>query len=94
MFMRWICAILFLLGAVNAAWGEALSSTDKIVNVFMELDADGNDGVSYEEYMTMVQERARTRFMAMDANRDEELSAEEYREFWSKKKAQWYRLER
>jgi len=76
------------------AWAEPLSSTDKIVNVFMELDADSSDGVSYEEYTTMVQERARTRFMAMDANRDEELSAEEYRDFWRKQKAQWYRLKR
>ena len=94
MFMRWICAVLLLLGATHMAWAEPLSPTDKIVNTFMELDADSNDGVSYEEYATMVQERARTRFMAMDANRDEQLSAEEYRNFWNKQKAQWYRLER
>jgi Ca2+-binding EF-hand superfamily protein len=94
MFIRWICAVLLLLGTTNAVWAVPLSSTDKIVNVFMELDADNNDGVSYEEYTTMVQERARTRFMAMDANRDEELSAEEYRKFWLRQKAQWYRLKR
>jgi hypothetical protein len=94
MFVRWVCTILLLLGTANAAWGESLSSTDKIVNAFMELDADINDGVSYEEYTIMVQDRARIRFMAMDANMDEEVSAEEYREFWRQKKAQWYRLNR
>lgn len=94
MFMRWVCAVLLLLGAANTAWGEPLSSTDKIVNAFMELDADLNDGVSYEEYMDMAQERATSRFLEMDANGDEEVSAEEYREFWREQKAQWYRLNR
>lgn len=94
MFMRWVCAVLLLLGATNAAWGVPLSPTDKIVRTFMELDTDINDSVSYEEYTTMVEERARTRFMAMDTNKDEEVSAEEYRIFWSEQKAQWYRLNR
>ncbi len=94
MFMRWICAILLLLGLASTAWGEPLSSTDKIVNAFMELDTDGDDGVSYKEYMTMVQQRARTRFGEMDINRDKAVSSAEYRQFWRKQKAQWYRLNR
>ena len=94
MFMRWVCAVLLLLGAMNTAWGEPLSSTDKIVRIFMELDTDVNDVVSYEEYTIMVEERARIRFIAMDANEDGEVSAEEYRIFWSEQKAQWYRLNR
>jgi hypothetical protein len=94
MFMRWICAVLLLMGAANTAWAGPLSSTDKIVNAFMELDADMNDGVSYKEYMTMVQQRARSRFRDMDANRDKEVSPAEYREFWRQQKAQWYRLNR
>jgi len=94
MFIRWICTVLLLLGAANKAWGGPLSSTDKIVNTFMELDTDNNDGVSHKEYMTMVQERAEARFRAMDVNRDQEVSAEEYREFWRQQKARWYRLNR
>jgi Ca2+-binding EF-hand superfamily protein len=94
MFIRWICAVLLLLGVANTVWGGPLSSTDKIVNAFMEQDADNNAGVSYEEYMAMVQERAETRFSAMDANGDQEVSAEEYREFWRQQKARWYRLNR
>jgi len=93
MFLRWICAVLLLLGGHTAS-AEALSSTDKIVNTFMELDTDGNDGISFEEYITMVQERAKTRFMAMDTNGDAEVSAEEYREFWRQQKARMYRLNR
>jgi len=94
MFMRWICAVLLLLGGANTARAEPLTSTDKIVNAFMELDANKNDGVSYKEYMAMVQQRAKTRFSDMDANRDKEVSADEYRQFWRKQKAQWYRLNR
>ena len=94
MIMRWVCTVLLMLGTANMAWAEPSSSTDKIVSAFMELDADSNDGVSYKEYMAMVQQRASTRFVEMDANRDKEVSAEEYREFWRQQKAQWYRLNR
>ena len=94
MFMRSVCTVLLLLGAASMAVAEPLSSTDKIVSTFMELDIDSNDAVSYEEYLAMVQQRAEIRFSAMDTNRDKEVSAEEYREFWRAQKAQWYRLNR
>jgi len=71
-----------------------LSPTDKIVLRFMELDLDGTEGVSFEEYMTMVNQRAEDRFKSMDANADEEVSEEEYRNFWQSRKAQWYRIKR
>jgi hypothetical protein len=71
-----------------------LTATDKIVNRFMELDTDTSEGVSFEEYMTMVQQRATDRFASMDANEDGEVTAEEYREFWKARKAQYYRPKR
>ncbi len=71
-----------------------LSPTDKIVRRFMELDLDATEGVSFEEYMIMVNQRAEDRFKSMDANQDEEVSEEEYRTFWQSRKAQWYRLKR
>jgi len=71
-----------------------LSQTDKIVLRFMELDLDQTAGVSFEEYMTMVNQRAEDRFKSMDANGDGEVTEEEYRTFWQTRKAQWYRLKR
>jgi len=94
MFIRWICVVLLLLGVASTARAEPSSSTDKIVNAFMELDTDNNNGVSHKEYMDMVEQRANTRFQDMDANRDKEVSSDEYREFWRQHKAQWYRLNR
>jgi len=70
------------------------SATDKVVDTFMELDANHSDSVSYAEYKAMVDQRARLRFIAMDTNRDNEVSEDEYREFWRKTKAKWYRLKR
>jgi len=71
-----------------------LSQTDKIVLRFMELDLDQSTGVSFEEYMAMVNQRAEDRFKSMDANQDGEVSEDEYRTFWQSRKAQWYRLKR
>jgi methionine-rich copper-binding protein CopC len=71
-----------------------LTQTDKIVLRFMELDLDQTAGVSFEEYMTMVNQRAEDRFKSMDANEDGEVTEEEYRTFWQTRKAQWYRLKR
>ncbi len=71
-----------------------LSPTDKIVRRFMELDADASEGVSFEEYMAMVNQRAEDRFRSMDSNGDGEVTEEEYRAFWKARKAQWYRLKR
>jgi len=71
-----------------------LSPTDKIVAKFMALDTDADEGVSFEEYMTMVQERARARYDVMDADGDGEVTSEEYRNFWKSRMAQWYRLKR
>jgi len=74
--------------------GGPLSPTDRIVLRFMELDTDASEGVSFDEYMAMVNQRAEDRFRSMDANQDEEVSEEEFRQFWLTRKAQWYRLRR
>jgi len=71
-----------------------LTATDKIVARFMALDLDESEGVSMEEYMTMVRARAEARFASMDRNEDAEISDEEYRSFWKSQKAQFYRLKR
>ncbi len=71
-----------------------LTSTDKIVKSFMQLDTDKSDAVSFDEYMAMVQQRAKDRFDAMDANHDGQVTPDEYRQFWLHRMAQWYRLKR
>jgi hypothetical protein len=68
--------------------------TDRIVARFMALDADESGGVSFDEYMAMVQQRAEARYQAMDANQDGEVTDEEYRAFWKQRMARWYRLKR
>jgi len=73
---------------------EPLTATDKIVARFMELDTDVTEGVSFEEYMSMVLERTEARFALMDENQDGEVSADEYRQFWQAQKSQYYRLKR
>jgi len=72
------------------------TATDKIVDRFMELNLNPEEsaGVDFEEYMTMVMQRATDRFAAMDVNQDDEVTADEYREFWKTQKAQYYRLKR
>ena len=72
------------------------TATDKIVDRFMELNTNPEEsaGVDFEEYFTMVQQRAMDRFEAMDMNQDDEVTADEYREFWKAQKAQYYRLKR
>ncbi|MDX8391449.1 MAG: hypothetical protein R8K53_02620 [Mariprofundaceae bacterium] len=70
------------------------TATDKIVDKFMLLDIDASAGVSMDEYITIVQQRVMTRFAAMDANRDGEVSEDEYRVFWKSRMAKWYRLKR
>ena len=95
MFIRFVALLMFCLTiTVSNAWAAPKTSTDKIVDHFLELDADESDGVSQEEYLLMVNERAKVRFEEMDANRDGEVTDPEYRDFWQKKKAKWYRLER
>jgi EF hand len=74
------------------ASGGLKTATDKIVDKFMLLDTDGSKGVSMNEYMAMVQMRAKARFAAMDANGDGQVTADEYRAFWKARMAQWYRL--
>jgi len=70
------------------------STTDKIAEKFMALDVDASDGVSMDEYITMVQQRVMARFAAMDADADGEVSEDEYRIFWKSRMAKWYRLQR
>lgn len=92
------------LACSSPAWAEdapqtglkegPLTATDKIVNRFMELDTDATEGISFEEYMLMVQARAEARFALMDESQDGEVSADEYRQFWQTQKSQYYRLKR
>ncbi|MES0371682.1 MAG: hypothetical protein ABUK11_05330 [Mariprofundaceae bacterium] len=72
------------------------TATDRIVDRFLELNINPEEsaGVDFEEYFTMVQQRAMDRFESMDANLDDEVTEEEYREFWKAQKAQYYRLKR
>ncbi len=94
MSVRIFGTVLMLILATAPALAEVKSATDKIADAFMELDTDQSGSVSYAEYKVMVDRRAETRFKTMDANRDGEVSDEEYREFWRKTKAKWYRLKR
>jgi len=94
MSVRWVGAVLLFFLAATPAVAEVESSTDKIVDAFMALDSDQSDSVSYAEYKAMVDQRAETRFKTMDANHDGTVSDEEYRKFWHKTKAKWYRLKR
>ncbi len=72
------------------------TATDRIVDRFMALNINPEEsiGVDFEEYFTMVMQRAMDRFEAMDANQDDEVTEEEYRAFWKAQKAQYYRLKR
>ena len=72
------------------------TATDKIVDRFMALNTNPEEsiGVDFEEYFTMVMQRAMDRFEAMDTDQDDEVTEEEYREFWKAQKAQYYRLKR
>jgi len=74
--------------------GEAMTSTDKIVQRFMDQDIDESDGVSFDEYVEMVYQRAIERFGQMDSNGDGEVSRDEYRTFWKTRMAKYYRLKR
>ncbi len=94
MFVRWVGAVLLFFLAATPAMAEVETSTDKIVDAFMALDTDASDSVSYDEYKAMVDQRAKARFKAMDANHDGQVTDEEYRAFWRKTKAKWYRLKR
>ncbi len=87
--------VMIMLGLMaSTSTAAPKSATDKVVDTFMELDTNHSDSVSYAEYKAMVDQRARSRFKTMDANRDNQVSEGEYREFWRKTKAKWYRLKR
>jgi len=88
-----ICCLISSMASMPAL-AEVKSSTDKIADAFMELDFDETESVSFEEYSAMVELRAIARFEEMDANQDGEVTDAEYREFWRKNKAKWYRLQR
>jgi len=86
----------FITGFERPQHEGPVTATDKIVDRFMQLNTnpESSAGVDYNEYFTMVQQRAQDRFKMMDANGDEEVTADEYREFWKAQKAQYYRLKR
>jgi len=88
--------LMVLLLVCIPLWAEAAqkSPTDKIVDTFMNLDVDASTGVSSNEYMRMVRQRARNRFARMDRNHDGEVSAKEYRRFWQQEESAYYRLKR
>jgi len=94
MLMRAAAVILLSGMMATPVMAAPKSTTDKIVDAFMELDSNHSDSVSYGEYKAMVDRRARERFRKMDANRDNQVSDQEYRAFWRKTKAKWYRLQR
>ncbi len=94
MSVRFLGAALLCVLAAMPAQAGVKSATDKIADAFMALDQDASDSVSFAEYKAMVDRRASERFKAMDANRDGTVTDEEYREFWRKTKARWYRLKR
>jgi len=73
---------------------ELKTPTDRIVASFMALDIDEDEVVDYAEYLMMVEQRARQRFESMDSNHDEYVTDEEYRQFWAREKAMYYRLQR
>ncbi|MDQ6953099.1 MAG: thymidylate synthase [Mariprofundaceae bacterium] len=88
--------LIVLLLVCTPLWAQAApkSPTDKIVDTFMGLDVDVSTGVSLNEYMRMVKQRARGRFARMDRNHDGEVSAKEYRYFWHQEQSAYYRLQR
>jgi len=94
MYMRCLSIPIIIAVMATHAWAAPMTSTDKIVKTFMELDANHSQGVSLDEYRAMVDQRMRARFKEMDGNRDGQVSDDEYRAFWVSTKAQWYRLER
>jgi len=68
-------------------------TTNKLVNRFVALDGNG-DGVSFAEFMVMVESRARQEYKQMDGNGDGRVSRYEYKVFWDSRKAKYYRVQR
>lgn len=92
-----VLSTMLLVSGNASAEGKIETATDKVVAKFMELNTDPYaepPTVDFEEYMNMVNERAANRFYAMDKDQDGEVTEEEYREFWSREKAKYYRLKR
>ncbi|MDX8405664.1 MAG: thymidylate synthase [Mariprofundus sp.] len=94
MSVRCMSTILLLTLMATPAWAGQKTATDKVVDTFMALDGDDSQSVTFDEYKMMVDQQANERFSHMDRNRDGEVSADEYREFWGAEKAKWYRLNR
>jgi len=92
--MRLILMACLILCLPITAQATPKTPTDKIVDTFMTLDSDMSNGVSQNEYLNMVITRAKQRFARMDRNHDGEVSADEYRHFWKKEQARYYRLHR
>lgn len=81
---------MFVPQSMAAATGV---TTNKLVNRFVALDKNG-DGVSFAEFMTLIEPRARREYKLMDGNGDGRVSRYEYKRFWNARKAQYYRIRR
>ncbi len=94
---RLLSALLFVTccaGFVTLAHADDTAvTTNKLVKRFIQLDTNG-DGVSFEEFMRMIESRARREYAQMDANHDGRVTKSEYRRFWNARKAQYYRVKR
>lgn len=82
--------LMFVPQAMAGATGV---TTNKLANRFIALDRNG-DGVSFSEFMTMIESRARREYKEMDGNGDGRVSRYEYKRFWNERKAQYYRIKR
>ncbi|MDQ6975583.1 MAG: EF-hand domain-containing protein [Mariprofundaceae bacterium] len=85
-------AVLLVMTPENTATAAGVT-TNKLANRFIALDRNG-DGVSFAEFMTMIESRARREYKEMDGNGDGRVSRYEYKRFWSARKAQYYRIKR
>ena len=91
--MRRLLAAAMMALALGAAPAPAAETgLDWLSERFMDLDINGDGGVSWREFMKMVERRAQKRFAEMDRNGDGIVSEREFRAFWKARKARYYRL--
>jgi len=90
--MKVLIAVFFLTAWLvsGSAFAETDEPSEKVIKQFMQYDMDESGDVSREEYLAIIQQRAHERFDAMDRDRDEIVTPEEYDLFWRARKAQIY----